>query len=195
MEKQKRIMFEDVSYLCHMRETLGGYYIEPIKCDNGILFIPNCIDGIVVKGIIRGDVDTYSAIVLEDNNTEFKTIDGVLFSFDGSAIILYPPQKKDLVYEIPAGVQHVYEESITNHYVEKIVFPKGVTEIEQYSVYGFNLKTVVLPSTIKCIQCSAFKNNWAIKDVYYSGSKEEWERVTIGYENDDILSANIHYGA
>ena len=56
-------------------------------------------------------------------------------------------------------------ESIINHYVEKIVFPEGVKEIEQYSVYGFNIKTVVLPSSIKCIQESAFKNNWEIKDV------------------------------
>ena len=66
-------------------------------------------------------------------------------------------------------------------------------DIEQYSVYGFNIKTVVLPSSIKCIQESAFKNNWEIKDVYYNGSKEEWEKVYIGYENDDILAANIHF--
>ncbi|WP_294242726.1 leucine-rich repeat protein [Pseudobutyrivibrio sp.] len=193
MKINNQIIYKDVSYLCHMRESLGGYYLEPIKCENDILYIPNHVDDIKVKGIIRGDLDTYSTIVLEENNTEFKTIEGVLFSFDGSVILLYPPQKKDLVYELPIGVQHVYEESIINHYIEKIVFPEGVTEIEQYSVYGFNLKTIVLPSTIKCIQCSAFKNNWTIKDVYYNGTKENWDKVVIGYENDDIINADIHF--
>jgi len=193
MEKNITIMFEGVSYLCHLIESLGGYFIEPVKCEKDILYIPNRVDDIIVKGIYRGNLDTYSTIVLEDNNTEFKTIDGVLFSIDGSAIILYPPQKKDLVYEIPSGVQYVYEESITNHFVEKIVFPEGVTEIEQYSVYGHNLKTVVLPSTLKCIQCSAFKQNKKIKDVYYSGTEEDWKSVGLGDENDDILSANIHF--
>ena len=189
----KTVNFKGVTYLCHMRESSGGCFLEPVKCDGGILYIPNNADGIPVKGVFRGDLSTYSEIVLENNNFEFKTIDGVLFSSDGSAIILYPPQKKELVYEIPAGVQFVYEESIINQYVEKIVFPEGVKEIEQYSVYGFNIKTVVLPSSIKCIQESAFKNNWKIKDVYYNGSKEEWEKVYIGYENDDILAANIHF--
>ena len=193
MKKTKQIIYKGVSYLCRLVESVGGYFLEPVKCENDFLYIPNRVDDIIVKGIYRGDLDTYSAIVLESNNTEFKTIDGVLFSIDGSAIILYPPQKKDLVYEIPAGVQHIYEESIINHYIEKIVFPEGVTEIEQYSVYGFNLKTIVLPSTIKCIQCSAFKNNWTIKDIYYNGTKENWDKVVIGYENDDIINADIHF--
>ena len=149
MKKTKQIIYKGVSYLCRLVESVGGYFLEPVKCENDILYIPNHVDDIKVKGIIRGDLDTYSTIVLEENNTEFKTIEGVLFSFDGSVILLYPPQKKGLVYELPIGVQHVYEESIINHYIEKIVFPEGVTEIEQYSVYGFNLKTIVLPSTIK----------------------------------------------
>lgn len=43
MKKPKEIMFKDVIFLCHMREPLGGYFLEPIKCDNDTLFIPNYI--------------------------------------------------------------------------------------------------------------------------------------------------------
>ena len=192
MDKMKTTVYKGVSYRCHMRETLGGYYLEPIKCDNEVLCIPSIVEGVVVKGIIRGDLNTYSKILLDENNTTFKSVDGVLLSFDGSALILYPPQKKNKSFEIPNGVKYIFEESIVNHYLEKISFPDGVIEIEPYSVYGFNLKTVVLPASIKCIHCSAFKNNWGIEDVYYQGSKEEWEKLTIGYENEDILAANLH---
>lgn len=192
-EIHKTVVFKGVTYQCRLIESLGGLFIEPVKCEGDVLYIPNRIDDIIVKGIYRGDLHTYSNIVLEENNTEFKTVDGVLFLHDGTATILYPPQKKDLVYEVPKGVERIYEESLVNHYFEKIVFPEGVKEIEQYSVYGFNLKTVVFPSSLNCIQCSAFKNNWEIKDVFFNGSKEEWDKVAIGYENDDILSANIYF--
>ena len=57
----------------------------------------------------------------------------------------------------------------------------------------FNASRIVFPSSLNCIQCSAFKNNWEIKDVFFNGSKEEWDKVAIGYENDDILSANIYF--
>ena len=110
-EITKTVIYKGVTYQFRLIKSLGGYFIEPVKCESDVLYIPNRIDDIIVKGIYRGDLNTYSNIVLEENNTEFKTVDGVLFSYDGTATILYPPQKKDLVYEIPDGVKHVYEES------------------------------------------------------------------------------------
>jgi len=45
-----------------------------------------------------------AAYVISDSNTKFKTIDGVLYSKDGTTLVNYPRGKAETAYTIPAGV-------------------------------------------------------------------------------------------
>ena len=61
--------------------------------------------------------------------------------------------------------------------------------------YGENLKTVVLPKSLKQIGSNTFKNCYNLKDVYYSGNESDWDKIQIGSGNDGLFIAQIHYNS
>ena len=75
--------------------------------------------------------------------------------------------------------------------LESIEFGNSVEYI--YGRYGENLKTVVLPKSLKQIGSNIFKNCYNLKDVYYSGNENDWEKIQIGSDNYGLFTAQIHY--
>lgn len=58
-----------------------------------------------------------------------------------------------------------------------------------------NLKTIVLPKSLKQIGSNIFKNCYNLKDVYYSGNENDWDKLQIGSGNDGLFIAQIHYNS
>jgi hypothetical protein len=51
----------------------------------------------------------------------------------------------------------------------------------------------VITDSVTSIGYSAFNGCSALKDVYYTGTEEEWGQISIGSDNYDLTSATIHY--
>ena len=58
-----------------------------------------------------------------------------------------------------------------------------------------NLKTIVLPRSLKQIGSNTFKNCYNLKDVYYSGNENDWNKIQIGSGNYGLFTAQIHYNS
>ncbi len=58
-----------------------------------------------------------------------------------------------------------------------------------------NLKSVILPASVTTIEDGAFMYCDSLSDVYYSGSKEQWNAITIGSDNECLTTAKIHYNS
>ena len=59
-----------------------------------------------------------------------------------------------------------------------------------------NITEIELPQSVQSIWHSAFLNCTHLKDVYYNGSEEQWQEISIEKgENDNLLNANIHYNS
>ena len=58
-----------------------------------------------------------------------------------------------------------------------------------------NLKTIVLPKSLKQIGSNIFKNCYNLKDVYYSGNESDWDKLQIGSGNNGLFIAQIHYNS
>ncbi|MBO5408563.1 MAG: leucine-rich repeat protein [Clostridia bacterium] len=56
-----------------------------------------------------------------------------------------------------------------------------------------NLTTISLTTNTTVIGEGAFKDCNALTDVFYSGTKAEWDEVFIGDDNDALLNATIHF--
>ena len=76
--------------------------------------------------------------------------------------------------------------SLTN-----ITIPNSVTSIDNYAFKNCtNLKSITIPNSVTSINYSVFSGCTSLKDIYYEGTKSQWEKFDI------ILGKNvtIHYG-
>lgn len=99
----------------------------------------------------------------------------------------------------------------------EIVIPNGITEIKDYTFYGFadlvyvtlpdevtsignnafsncsSLASISIPDSVTSIGYRAFRNCEALTDVYYNGSEEDWANISIDEDNTYLTDAAIHY--
>ena len=70
---------------------------------------------------------------------------------------------------------------------------EGLESIEASAFSGCgSLTSVTLPKSLEKIGSYAFRYT-RLKEVYYAGSKAEWDLIHIGDENEELLSARIYY--
>lgn len=75
-----------------------------------------------------------------------------------------------------------------------ITIPDSVTSIGSFAFCGCSkLTNITIPISVRSIGYNAFKNCNNLKDVYYSGSRSDWEEIGIDKINYYLLSANIHF--
>ena len=113
-------------------------------------------------------------ITVDSNNKYYSSDDyGVLFNKDKTILVQYPGENTRKSYTIPNEVTTLYE----------------------LSFYGCdNLVSLAIPDSVTSIERCAFMGNYGITDIYYSGTEEQWNAISINNEeNDTILNATIHY--
>ena len=74
-----------------------------------------------------------------------------------------------------------------------IIIPDGVTSIGNYTFSNCSsLTSITIPDGVTSIGVAAFYYcGWL--DVYYAGTQEEWENISIAYNNTSLIDENIHY--
>ena len=77
-----------------------------------------------------------------------------------------------------------------------ITIPNSVTSIDWNTFDGCSsLTSITIPDSVTSIDYYAFRNCSSLKDVYYSGTQEQWEKISIYDYNGSLTSATIHYGS
>ncbi len=78
--------------------------------------------------------------------------------------------------------------------LKSVTIPEGMNTISR-SAFGEskNIESVVIPLGVKKINDYAFYGCTALTDVYYAGSESDWEYISVGYDNEPLLNATIHY--
>ena len=77
-----------------------------------------------------------------------------------------------------------------------VTIPDSIKSIGNYAFSGCNsLLSAALPDSIKNIGYSAFSGCSRLRDVYYGGTEESWNKISIGLYNKPLQNAEIHYSA
>lgn len=114
----------------------------------------------------------------------------------------YP--KKVVIPESINGVKVTSLKSLNYYYtnfglfshsnVEKVVILAEISEISSNMFYGCrNLSSIELPSSVTSIGKWAFSGCTSLQNVYYTGTEEQWNAITIGYSNDSLTNATKTY--
>ena len=75
-----------------------------------------------------------------------------------------------------------------------VVIGDSVTSIGDGAFINcYRLTSIVIPDSVTSIGEYAFYYCSNLEDVYYTGSKAEWQAITIGSYNSPLANATIHY--
>ena len=97
--------------------------------------------------------------------------------------------------EIPDSVTSIgYYAFIDCTSLTSIEIPDSVTSIRSYAFHDCeSITSIEIPASVTHIGSYAFEYCHSLTDVYYTGNKEEWAAISIGYDNDELTNATIHY--
>ena len=81
--------------------------------------------------------------------------------------------------------------------LENVIIPDSITSIKGLTFSGCKkLTTITIPNSVKIIGQWAFNECIALSDVYYEGSKEEWNIIDIHEDrNNNLSNATIHFNS
>ncbi len=75
-----------------------------------------------------------------------------------------------------------------------IVIPEGITRINRGTFFDcYELSSISIPVSVTNIDFLAFYCCNNLTDVYYAGTRSQWEGIVIGNENQSLLNATIHF--
>ncbi|MGN1026777.1 MAG: leucine-rich repeat domain-containing protein [Faecousia sp.] len=99
--------------------------------------------------------------------------------------------------DIPDSVTTIEQDAFISSGLTSVTFPGNLSTITFRSFLECEqLRSVVIPSSVKTIEYLAFGSCTNLTDVYYEGSKTDWNDISINNINncnDDLLNATIHF--
>ncbi len=179
--------------------------------------IPDSVTSIGDDAFYR--CESLTSIKVDSANIAYSSDEyGVLFNKDKTILIQYPAGNTRTNYAIPDSVTNIGDsafswceslesvtipDSVTSigddafyrcTSLTSITIPDSVTSIDYCAFYGCEkLESITIPSSVKSVDESAFASCFNLADVYYIGSKMQWDRISVYFDNEPLLNANIHF--
>ncbi len=101
--------------------------------------------------------------------------------------------------ELPSGIANINVATFYNcANLQSVSIPYGVISIENGAFDNCSrMKSITIPATVTSLGLtSIFEGCSALKDIYYSGTKEQWEELKAemwSEDREEIEDATIHY--
>ena len=145
----------------------------------------NWEDGVIYNGnhLIDTDKSHSGEFVVKDN-----TLDIAYGAFDSN--------KNLTSVKLPDSLEYISDEAFAFcSGLKSIVLPDRVQKIGGESFANcVSLVSITIPKSVITISGNAFRSCDSLKDVYYAGSRSDWNKIYSGnYFNDSLSKADIHF--
>ena len=194
-------------------KTIGCYAFERCLSLKSITIPSGVID---IDKHVFDECMSLCQINVDENNDNYKSINGNLYSKDMKELIRYAIGKKENVFNIPPNVETIgYSAFSDSRSLKKVTIPGNVKVIEDRAfarcgsleyleiLEGVNtinskafeecrsLKKIIIPHGIRKIGEEVFRNCESLWTVYYGGTEKEW--IIKHFDEDEELAAAKKY--
>ena len=157
-----------------------------------------------------------TSINVASGNNYYSGINGVLFNKKKTELIRYPEGKSQTSYTIPNSVTSIgygafygctdltsitIPNSVTSigtraFYkctgLTSITIPNGVTSIGDWAFWDCTgLTSITIPNSVTSIGDSAFFDCTSLRTAHYTGTSEQWTKVSIASGNDPLINCIV----
>ena len=96
---------------------------------------------------------------------------------------------------IPDSVTEIGDHAFYTSALTSVTIGNGITEIP-YGLFMYcdDLTEITIPDSVSTIAEYAFHGCDNLTNVYFEGSEDGWEYVSIDIDNESLTNATIHYG-
>lgn len=133
-------------------------------------YIPSTVSNIEMKifeacSSIEGEYSLKN-IYVSPQNVNYQSIDGVVYSKDGTEVIWYPEGRKDSSYTVCDGTVKIGKAAFGNKFIQTIRLPETVKTLGESAFAGaYNLENINIPEKLEIIDSCAFHSCWRLKKL------------------------------
>lgn len=131
-----------------------------------------------------------SSIEVDAGNTTYKSIDGVVYTKDGTTLLRCPEGKKSVI--IADGTTTIGVNSFYNTSLSSITIPNSVTVIKRQAFAFSTLPTITIPNTVTSVENSAF-DNWKANQTINVDNTEAYINANWNSTWKEYNEATINY--
>ena len=153
--------------------------------------IPNSVTSIGDHAF--GDCSGLTSINVASDNNYYSDNNGVLFNKKKTELIRYPQGKSQTSYTIPSSVTIIGGwafDGCTG--LTSITIPNSVTSIGGWAFDGCTgLTNITIPNSVTSIGNWAFDGCTSLRTAHYTGTSEQWAKVSIASGNDPLTNCIV----
>ena len=97
--------------------------------------------------------------------------------------------------KIPVSVTGIGDDAFSYcNGLTSIEIPEGVTSIGSYTFSDSSLTSITIPASVESIGYSSFSDCRGLKDIYYTGTQEQWNDIKFyDYRDNEVDASYVFY--
>ena len=167
-------------------ELIGQQALSRTKIKT--LYIPKNVHTI---GNGKNGNDAFAQVVLEndhlenifvdDANTHYYDLDGVLYCADSSVLVHYPSNKPLTSYTVPDGIKGIGHGAFSYTSLSSVTLPASLKDIGPSAFSGTQLTQITIPDGVTRLGGYAFYNCRQLQSITLPATVENINDTTFGY--------------
>lgn len=142
----------------------------------------------------------------QENTSNYKSVNGILYTKDLSALVAYPCAKKQRIIQLPEGTQHIQCEAFMSPINKKIklILPRSLKTISEHAFIGTNVTDLTvhynpeidlfemlntLPRNLHVVNQDGTTTHYEFK----SRTRNLWEKISQLWNTKQFTQDNIAY--